>query len=207
MQRVGLTRASFVFPIVAGLERFGAPVDRLLASAGLPAWVLADAEALIPTASAARLLAEGARNEGIENLGTLSGREAKIEILGTYGRLIRHSRTLGDALQEMVHEHRAFASDGEMWLVSRNEDVLLRPAFTGRVRPPDYGWQQATHFVLMLMLGVIRLAAGRAWRPLEVHLQTTEPAALRDARSLPIAHVAFGQPATAIALPRALCDD
>src|SRR5690242_16912384 len=96
----GLTRAAIIRPIVAVLEQAGAPVDRLLARVGVPAWSLSNPEMLIPTSTMARLLAEGAQKQGIENLGLLAGQRARIETLGTFGRLIRRSRTLGEALQE-----------------------------------------------------------------------------------------------------------
>ncbi|TMB43117.1 MAG: AraC family transcriptional regulator [Deltaproteobacteria bacterium] len=59
----------------------------------------------------------------------------------------------------------------------------------------------------MLMLGVVRLGGDGTWRPAEVHLQTGESAVPRDAEPLAAAHLRFGQPATAITLPRALLDE
>jgi len=69
MHRVGLTRAGIISPIVAVLDRVGAPVEKLLARANIPAWARTDPEMLIPTSNVARLLAEGTRTQGIENLG------------------------------------------------------------------------------------------------------------------------------------------
>jgi len=58
MYALGLTRAAIIFPIVDFLEQIGAPVDQLLAKAGVPAWARADGEMLIPAWNVARLLAE-----------------------------------------------------------------------------------------------------------------------------------------------------
>src|SRR6266436_406820 len=69
MPLMGLTRAGIISPIVAFLERVGAPVERLLARAGAPAWARTDPEMRIPTSSTVRLLAQAARAQGIENLG------------------------------------------------------------------------------------------------------------------------------------------
>src|SRR5438034_11771114 len=102
MHPVGLTRAGIISPIVAVLDRVGAPVGKLLARANIPAWARTYAEMLIPTSSAARLLAQGARTQGIENLGLLAGREARIESLGDFGRLIHHSQTHRKDLREVV---------------------------------------------------------------------------------------------------------
>jgi len=206
MEAIGLTRSSIVLPILAFLQRAGAPVDRLLAGAGLPAWVLTDPETLIPTSGPARLLAEASRAEGIENLGLRTGSEARVDALGIYGRLIRRRPTLGGALEALVRHHPTFSSGGRMWLVSRGEQVELCHAFTNKPTEADEGWQQASHYVLMLMLEVIRLGAGATWRPSEVQLPTGDSAALRDAEPLSGAHVAFAQPATAVTLPCALLE-
>jgi AraC-like DNA-binding protein len=203
MHSIGLTRSSIVAPIVGFLERVGAPVERLLVRAGLPPWALTDPEALIPTSGTARLLSQAARTEGIENLGLLAGQEASIETLGVFGRLIRRKSTLGEALEATVHNHPVFSSNGRMWLALHGDQVALSQAFTNA---PDEGWLQASHYILMLMLGIVRLGAGSTWRPAEVHLQTAESAALRDTALLSDAHVAFAQPATAIVFPRALLD-
>ena len=207
MRSVPLTRASIISPIGAFLERIGAPVERLLAGAGIPPWALSAPETLIPTSSTARLLAHAAWTEGIENLGLLSGQEARIDSLGIYGRLIRRSPTVAEALGAVVRNHRMFSSDGRMWLRHRDEDVELCQAFTGGFDRDDDGWRQASHYVLMLMLGIVRLGAGPTWRPAEVRLQSGEAAAVRDAEPLSGARLRFAQPATAITVPRPLLDE
>jgi len=207
MHAVALTRAAIIAPIVSVLERVGAPVDRLLAKAGVPAWARTDPEMLIPTWSIARLLAEGARSQAIENLGFFAGWEARIESLGIFGRLIRSSRTLGEALQRLVVDHRMFSSDGRVWLRACGEYVELCQAFMNMFDKSDTGWQQASHYVLMLMLDIVRLGGRPTWRPAEVHLQTGESAVLRDAEPLAAARLTFGQRATSIAIPRTLLDE
>src|SRR5947208_13404685 len=105
MHPVGLTRAGIISPIVAVLDRVGAPVGKLLARANIPAWARTYAEMLIPISSAARLLAEGARTQGIENLGLLAGREARIESLGIHEqvRQIRLRLATGESLHPDAH--------------------------------------------------------------------------------------------------------
>src|SRR5437773_5419784 len=204
MHPVGLSRAGIISPVVAVLDRVGAPVGKLLARANIPAWARTYAEMLIPTSSAARLLAEGARTQGIENLGLLAGREARIESLGVFGRLIRRSQTVGEALREVVSDHPMFSSSGRVWLPSRDEQVEFCHTFTNKFDKFDEGWQQLDHYVLMLMLGIVRLGSDPTWSPAQVQVQTGESAVLRDADPLVAARLAFGQPATAITLPATL---
>ena len=70
--------------------------------------------------------------------------------------------------------------------------------------PRDVAWQQDNHFGLGMMIASVRLAVGPSWRPAEVHLQTDEAPGLRDAESLAGARIAFRQPDTMVAIPRAL---
>jgi len=68
----------------------------------------------------------------------------------------------------------------------------------------DADWAPASHYILTLMIQIIRLAAGPAWQPGEVRLQTAESRALRDHPLFAGAALRFSQPATAIVLPKAL---
>jgi AraC-like DNA-binding protein len=198
---LALTRSGIVFPIIAFLERRGAPVERLLARAGLAPGILTDPEGLVPTLSVARFLAETARAQGIPNLGLLSGEEARIDTLGVMGRLICGASTLGDALQAEVRNHRTFSSNGRIWLELHGAEARLCQAFTNGF---DERWQQADHYLLMIMLSILRLGAGPTWRPAKVQLQTGECPMLRDAEALSAARIDFGRPVTIITFPRLL---
>jgi AraC-like DNA-binding protein len=206
MDSIPLTRAGIIAPIVSFLGSFGAPVERLVAESGIPAWALTDPEALVPASSTARLLAHAARSQGIDDLGLLSGANACVETLGIFGRLIRRSLTVGGALEAVVRNFPAFSSNGRMWLAHRAEHVEFCHAFS-KFQAADLGWQQANHYILMLVLGIVRLGAGPDWRPTKVDVQTGECAPLRDADPLAAARLAFAQPATAMTIPRALLDE
>lgn len=201
MEPIGLTRASSLAPAVGFLTRKGAAVRPIMAKAGLPEWVLDDPDRLIPISAVARFLDQAARSEGIEMLGLLAGQETRIADLGTYGSLIRRSPTLGEAVLATVRNHRAQSSTGRMWLVTRGDSAELCHAFTTRF---GADWQQADHYVLMVMLSIVRLGGGPTWRPSEVRLQTGELPAIRDVEPLCGARVSFAQPATAVVFPSAL---
>ncbi len=203
MQGIGLTRAGILVPIVSYLDGIGAPVGNILARAALPDWIRRDPEALIPTASAPRLLTEAARMLGIDDLGVRAGAATSIEALGKFGRLIRGAHTLGEAIAATIGHHPSFSSNGRMWLVSHGDDVELCQAFTRRF---DQDWQQASHYILRLMLGIVRSSAGPTWRPPAVRLQTGEFAPLRDVDTFATSRIEFAQPATSIAFPRTLLE-
>jgi len=118
---------------------------------------------------------------------------------------VRGSRTVGEALEAMVCEQPRFSSNGRMWLRPCGEQVELCQAFMNKFDRSDPGWQQANHYLLMLMLDVIRLGADSTWRPTRVRLQTAVSPVLRDAELLAGARLTFGQPVTTISLaPRLL---
>jgi AraC-like DNA-binding protein len=206
MHRVGLVRAAAVAPILAVVERVGASVDDLLSRAGVPAWARGNPEMLIPVCSIARLLAEGTPTAVIDHLGIVAGKQARVESLGIFGRLVRRSATLGEALDTLVNEHASFSSGSHFWLRPGAERVELCHAFTADFDAADSGWQQADHYALMLMLGVVGLAGGPAWRPIEVCLASASSAVPCEGGPLAGAVLAFGQPATSIMVPRALLD-
>jgi len=205
MPYVPLTRAGTIAPIVAFLDRVGSS-SPFLATAGLPPWIATEAasEALIPGTSPARLLGAALRHADIPNLGLTVGEQTDIEILGTFGRLIRSAPTLGAALESAVRYSTTITSNRPLRLRPRGDRVDLCMSVADRFDPRDVAWQQDNHFCLGLMIAVVRLAAGPSWRPAEVHLQTDEAPGLRDAESLAGARIAFGQRETMVAVPRAL---
>ena len=201
---VALTRAGTIAPIVDFLERVGIARDRLLATAKLPPWITTEREALIPGTSPARLLGAALRHADIPNLGLTAGERTDIEALGIFGRLIRSAPTLGAALESAARYSTTITSNRPLWVRPRGDRVDFCMTVLDRVDPRDVAWQQDNHFCLGLMIAVVRLAAGPSWRPAEVHLQTDEAPGLRDAASLAAARVAFRQPASMVAIPRAL---
>jgi AraC-like DNA-binding protein len=203
MTTVDLTRASIVFPILTVLEGMGVRVERHLEKADLPPWIRADPEVLIPTIGTVRLLAQARRAEGIENIGVRSGEATVLDALGVFGHLICSAPTLRGAFEAVLAHHRAFTSNGRMWLVEHADRIEFCQAISAAF---DDGWQQANHYALMLMLGIVRLGAGPAWCPAEVKVQTGESKVLRDVAAFGRTRLEFDQPATAIVVPRALLD-
>ncbi len=203
MPHVPFTRAGVVAPILAELERCGAPVDHLMAAAGLPACARVDPEVLIPSMSTARLLAGGARAQMLDDLGLRAGERARLDDLGIFGDLIRAARTVRDAVETAVNEYASFSSDGMLSSRARGGDVELSyvPLDEHAIGP---GPRHAEHYFLMLMLQVVRLGADPTWCPAEVHLRTGGVAVVRAAESFEGARVSFGRPETMVAIPAAV---
>jgi AraC-like DNA-binding protein len=199
MTAIPLTRAAGLRPVADYLRRVGAPVERLLARVHLPVCVLDEPEALVPTRQACRFMEDSARAAGIENLGLMVGRETPIEGLGVFGDQIRRSRTLEEAIETVLRRTSVFSSGEQRWLVEAGDRLYLCQRFADGLGEH----QQADQFVLMITINLLRLAAGRGWRPPEVHLPMPRPTGSHGLRSVS-GTVRFGQRAMAVAFPRAL---
>jgi len=199
---IALTRVAGLRPVVAFLWRRGARVERLLERVKMSPDALRDAEALIPTSQAFRFMEESACVEGIENLGLLVGQETRLEQLGVYGSLIRRKRTLGEAIASVFQLLPFFSSGTQMWIEDRGD----RAVFCQRFADGLGDHRQADQYSLMVMINLLRLAAGPTWHPDEVHLRM--PRGARFDRFPPLAScvVRFEQPANAVVFPRSLLD-
>jgi len=199
---IALTRVAGLRPVVAFLDHRGARVERLLQRVKISPDALRDAEALIPTSQGFRFMEESARVEGIENLGLLVGQETRLEQFGVYGSLIRRKRTLGEAIATVFQLLPFFSSGTQMWIEDRGD----RAVFCQRFADGLGDHRQADQYSLMMMITLLRLAAGPTWHPDEVHLRM--PRGARFDRFPPLAScvVRFEQPANAVVFPRSLLD-
>jgi AraC-like DNA-binding protein len=200
MKGIPLTRAVGLKPVVAFLRRKGARVEQLLAQLNFPTGVLDDDEALIPLASAVRLLEDAATAEGVENLGLLAGQETPIDALGVFGRLIRRSPTFGEAIEIAVRMTRLFSSGVERWLEHEGDQVRLCQRFDDG----PAGHAQAEQYCVMLILNLLRVAAGPDCYPSRIDLQMRRPGSLAAFLALAGARIRFERPATAVTFPRSL---
>ncbi len=198
---VALIRAAGLAPVVAVLKRIGAPAERLLANANLPAFILDDPEALISLGQALRFMEEAARATGIENLGLLAGQGMQIDALGVFGRAIRRSHTLREAIETAIRTMPAFNSGGRYWLAHEGGRVRLCHEFVDGL---DVRHPQADQYCLMLALNIVRLAAEPRWRRDDVLLETSRAGGFGDIEVLSDARIAFRQRETAVTFPQSL---
>jgi len=200
MHSIPLTRVAVLRGVVAFLGRIGTPVDRLLEQVGLRPEVFDEEEGLIPLRLGMRFMELAARTEGIEHLGFRAGLATAIETLGTFGRVLRCSRSLAGALEAASSLGPKFNSGERFWL----EVEGPRVHFCHLYLSPEGEFRQAEEYALSLALNVVRLAAGPDWVPADLRLQSTMPrpprTLLTSVRMLP------GEPLAGFTFPRALLD-
>lgn len=201
MKHIPLVRASVIKGFVTFLEEMDSPVRCLLARAKLPPSALSSPESLLPFKQVVQFYADAARNEGEEQFGLLVGQRTQIADLGTYGRLLCQSLTLHDAINTGIHMVPTYTSGERFWLEEQGDRVWLCRNFVAGL---DGGLEQADHFSMMIMINLIRMAAGLQWRPTEVHLETRQVPGLDRIDPLMNARILFEQKATAVVFPRSL---
>ena len=198
-QPVALIRVAWLIPVVSFLRRIGVPLERLLASAHLPASAFEDPEDLLSVLQVFGFMEESARVSGIANLGLLAGQGTSIDALGVFGHLMLRSRTVHEAIETGIHTTAAFSSGLRCSLAHDGDRVRLRPLLVDGLGAAH---GQASEYSLMLTLNVLRLAAGPRWRRDDVLLETTSAGAFGDADLLSDARIVFRQRESAVTFPR-----
>ena len=198
MNRIPFIRADVVRRFTVFLRHVGAPFGRYLEEARIGADLLEDGEGLIPTAFAFRLLEIAARRSGIPDLGIRVGSTIDPFSLGTFGRAIASSETVGRALLTSVVQRPSWHSGERVWMTRQRDLIELHHRY---VLPTGESWEQAVATNLVVHLNLLKHAVtgtapayvGLPVRPSRVY---AELPALADTR------IDFDQPRTTIAFRR-----
>lgn len=201
MEYIPLVRASLVKCFATFLMGIGGPVEQLLAQSRLPDLALEDPEALVPLHRACEFAERAARTEGLQTLGLQVGRQTPLAMLGSYGRAIRRSATLHDAIETASRLGASYSSGERIWLSGYAEQARLCHRYLDGLRG---GVRQAEQFTLMTMVGLLRSAIGTDWRPETLELHAVPPG---DVAGMAVFHgtrVSGGRGHMAVTFPRAL---
>lgn len=157
-----------------------------------------DATSAIPLAVLGRLLTLSVSRTNCPYFGLLVGKHATALSLGMIGRLMLHSKTIGDALRALVSalcvQNRGVAPS-----LSIEGDIVL---FSCSVYPSYIeSVDQISDGSIALAMNVLRSLCGANWSPAEVLLPRPRPADLVPYRCHFRAPVRFNQEFAAIVLP------
>jgi AraC-like DNA-binding protein len=136
-----------------------------------------------------------------ETFGLAVGENNSFKKFATFGRLISQSQTIYHALQTVCQFVQLHTTVSRFWLGEAGGKIWF---CRGQLEGPDVGLQQMEQYTLAQMLRVVRLGAGRQWLPSEIRVCAAENPRLEETESLSGAHVQYGQPFTAIAVPRSI---
>jgi AraC-like DNA-binding protein len=203
MNSIPLIRASAPKRFALFLERIGAPVASLWDHAGLPMHALeegAHEESPVSLHHGLRFIEHAARVEGVSHLGILAAQESAFASNSGFFLRISRARTLSEAFATIEALVRAHNSGAQYWIKQQGDRVRI----CRRMTPDAIPSPQSDLFTVMMMVGLVRQAAGPEWRPKEVSLQSICPDGLTHIEALAEARIVSGRPATSIALPRSL---
>lgn len=163
------------------IRELGADPATLLQAAGLAPEALDSPDGRISYAGLCRLLQDGAAATQCPHFGLLAGRMWHLPDLGLLGELVRHSPTVGEALQTLTVYQHLNSEGGLAFLIERGGLVDLGYAM---YRPGASGTDQYNEGVLAAAFNFMRELCGPAWVPTQVFASHTKPVDMGPYRSL-----------------------
>ncbi len=197
---VAFGRAGNLQPVVGFLSSIGAPVEAAWRRAGLPARALHQPDALVPVNAGIHFFESAARQQGIPTLGWLAARRFGVESIGFFGRAMRRSFTLLEALEVAGRLVAANHSGARNWVSIRGDEV----AYCRRSGTNVEGSLQADLQVLAMGIELVAAAGGASWKPTRVELQSSAPGLGIDDPLLEGVRIETGGRATAVVFSRVL---
>lgn len=193
-----LVRQAHLLAFDSFLSQHGVPVDSYLHRHGLPL-LCDDPNALVPLLRVWSFFDTVARHED-SNLGWLVGEHVGDQNLNAVLlRQLETAPTLFQALRRLVRMSNAEATDVDIGIHERRDDVLLYTHYPGMGKAPGYMISQA--YQLGVFLGLVRHFLGRHWVPGEIGVESrlVPPMAEED---FPGCRILTQRPAGYITVPR-----
>lgn len=195
-----LVRAGSAVPFIGFLQAAGVPVERHLAAARLSSLADEAPESLVPLRPVLKFFDRAATAEGIESFGLLVGDRTEIDALGAFGRVILRSVTVGDAIRAAAANMRLYNSAERIWLQREDDRVLICHSLY-----ESAGDRHGHLFAIMLLIKILRLAAGPGWWPRQIRLRMPETKWLKTyAAIVPTDWAPHAEPFSAIVIDRPL---
>lgn len=159
----GFTRASSLGPIADFMDRQGGSVSRVLRDVDLPLALIEQPEIVVPLREQFRFLERAARETGDACFGARLGQAVRSPDLSAYGAWVCGAATLRQAMQR-AHAGLASMLQTSTNLYVANEGARVRWSIEF-VEPETDGRHHNELLGLGYMMDVVRVYAGRRWRP------------------------------------------
>jgi len=198
---VPFTRISALAPFIHFLDTLGAPTERLLRQARIPALLLDEPEALLPLFSAYRFVELAARLERIEDLGLVVGSHTYAFDLGAFGASLQNASTLEEYLQEGIQRIDSVTTGERFWLTAEGDAVRFHHFAPSAASTSRY---LADTYALAVTLNTIRQFVGPDWTPDDVRLLADIGITQGIAEIFGDARITPGQSHSSFTIPRAL---
>jgi AraC-like DNA-binding protein len=154
------------------IRQLGGNPATVLAGAGIDPGDLDHPDSKVPYATFVNVLAIAAEATGCPHFGLLAGRLFRLSQLGTLGELMRHSGTVGRALDALTVYQHINSEGGLAFVLKRGDFVDLGYAM---YHPTTLGAAQMYDAVLAAAMNFMMELCGPTWRPYEVFLAHAKP--------------------------------
>jgi len=165
---VPLVRFSHSLAFIGYLRAFGAPTDRYLGTSKLPT-LCEEPDNLIPVENMYTFLAAAARKEE-PLLGWLVGeRVGDRQLSSELRKRLEMAPSLFMALKNLMELVNSEASDIEMGIIERKDDIVVFTHYVGMRSVAGYAVAQA--YQISVFVSLVQLFLGKDWRPAEIGLE------------------------------------
>jgi AraC-like DNA-binding protein len=190
--------ASAVWPLLDYADRLGhRPSPRM----GRIAARLREPMLVVPYAAGIAVVEELLAAGAGEDVGLRAGAAARVERLGPFGDRLARAPTVAAGIDLLLRQRHNTAQ--RFSLSRRGPEVWLERHMSASVRE---GRAQERELALMMLLQYLRLGAGRAWRPAEIHFEGPPPRHAEELAALAERGVSFGARRTAVVFPARLLE-
>lgn len=195
-----LIEASILGPVVDWLEAGGANVERLFDRAQIPGELVA-CGGWLTKSQVYGFLTGVVHRHRCEELAFASYESFSLSDLGPVAQAMQTAATYKESLDVFCRLAGRSYNGNVFWLVEDGSDAWLCNRVVDDVGD---GHEYAQHGSLMVLLQIVRAAAGPSWRPGRIRLQAPETGVLHQTRGLEECQASFDHEHTAVAFPRQL---
>jgi AraC-like DNA-binding protein len=199
--RLPISHTIHLVPFFRFLGEVGAPVERGVERAKLPAHVSDMPDCYAPTESVWAFIGGMARKEGIDDLGLRVAYFGGLRMLG-HGLTtdVEQSPTLLAGIESFCKVIHRESSEMACWLVQDQDEARFHLHKT--FEPEVLGYQQTEWLGLIAMLTAIQVFAGPDWQPVRISVRSKGPIPRLAHELFPDTQLLSGQREIYIAFPR-----
>lgn len=177
------------------ISRTGTDPHRVFELAGVDPARVSDPALRLSLVDYCRLFEVAARRTGDDFFGARFGSTFTPAHFSAVGKLVAHSRTVGDALAELARYYRWIQENSSLQFTLHPEGGLLEyQIYDTRITQKH----QDAEITLAAFCGLLRHFLGPTWQPLETHFEHNRGGMTRDYRRVLGSCVRFDQPTNAI---------
>jgi AraC-like DNA-binding protein len=154
------------------IRQLGGDPAPVLAGGGLEPRALSHPDNKVPYAAFVNVLGLAAEITHCPHFGLLAGRMFRLSQLGTLGELMRHSATVGRALEALTVFQHINSEGGLAFVLKRGDFVDLGYAM---YHPSTSGAGQMYDGALAVVMNFMMELCGPTWKPYEVFLAHAKP--------------------------------